>query len=87
MDILYYFLIAIVIGWVITDLMHNRPSLLFNLLLAVLGAFLAGNFLTPYFHVRTINAPFNLPTLGVTLLGTIILVVIFNISPRGRRNW
>lgn len=87
MDILYYFLIAVSLGWIITDVMDNRPSLLFNVLLSVIGAFLAGFFLTPYFNVKTIQAPFNLPTLGVTLLGTVVLVVIFNLSRRGRRNW
>lgn len=87
MDILYYFLIVVVIGWIITDVMGNRASLLFNLLLSIVGAFLAGYFLTPYFHVNTIQAPFNLPTLGVTLLGTIVLVVIFNLTRPNRRNW
>jgi uncharacterized membrane protein YeaQ/YmgE (transglycosylase-associated protein family) len=87
MDIFYYFIIAVLVGWITTDVMDNRPSLLFNLLLSILGAFLAGYFLTPYFNVRTIQAPFNLPTLGVTLLGTIVLVVIFNLTRPNRRNW
>jgi len=87
MNILYYFLIAISIGWITTEVMGNRPSLIFNLLLSIVGAFLAGYFLTPYFHVRTIQGPFNLPTLGVTLLGTVVLVVIFNLSRPNRRNW
>ena len=87
MDILYYFLLAISIGWITTEVMGNRASLLFNLLLSIVGAFLAGYFLTPYLNLRTIQAPFNLQTLGVTLLGTVVLVVIFNLSRPNRRNW
>jgi uncharacterized membrane protein YeaQ/YmgE (transglycosylase-associated protein family) len=87
MNIIYYMFIAISVGWIITDLMDNRPGLAFNVLLSIVGAFLAGYFLTPYFHVRTIQGTFNLPTLGVTLIGTVVLVVIFNISRRSRRNW
>ncbi len=87
MDILYYFILAVAIGWITTEVMGNRASLLFNLLLSIVGAFLAGFFLTAYFNIRTIESSFNLPTLGVTLLGTIVLVVIFNLSRPNRRNW
>lgn len=87
MNIVYYLLIAVSVGWIITDVMGNRDSLAFNVLLSIVGAFLAGYFLTPYFNVRNIQGTFNLRTLGVTLLGTIVLVVIFNLSRRSRRNW
>ena len=87
MNILYYLIIAVSVGWIITDVMGIRASLAFNVLLSIIGAFLAGYFLTPYFNVKNIQGSFNLPTLGVTLLGTIILVVAFNLSRPSRRNW
>lgn len=87
MDMLYYFILAIVVGWITTDVMRNRASLFFNLLLSLVGGFLAGFFLTPYFNIKTIEAPFNLKTLAVTLLGSIVLVVIFNLSRPNRSNW
>jgi len=87
MNIVYYFILSIAIGWITTEVMGNRPSLVFNLLLSIVGAFLAGYFLCPFLNLRTIQEPFNLPTLGVTLLGTVTLVVIFNLSRPSRRNW
>ena len=50
---------------------------------AVIGAFLAGYFLSPIFHVGTINSAITIPTMLVTLLGSIILLAIVNLF-RGR---
>ena len=42
MTILIYLLVAAVIGWVATKLMHDSSNLLLNIIVAVVGAFLAG---------------------------------------------
>ena len=83
MNILIYLLIAAVIGWVATEMMHDRSNLLINIVVAVLGAFLGGYFLSPFFHVGTINDAITLPTMLVTLLGSVILLAIVNLV-RGR---
>jgi uncharacterized membrane protein YeaQ/YmgE (transglycosylase-associated protein family) len=76
-NILIYLLVAAVIGWIATEIMHDRSNLLINIIVAVLGAFLAGYFLTPLFHVSTINqGNFSLPALLVSLLGSLILLAI-----------
>jgi uncharacterized membrane protein YeaQ/YmgE (transglycosylase-associated protein family) len=86
MNLLIYLIIAAVIGWVATRVMHDNSNLLVNIIVAVLGAFLAGYFLSPIFHVGTINDAFTIPTMLVTLLGSVILLVILNlIRGRGRR--
>jgi uncharacterized membrane protein YeaQ/YmgE (transglycosylase-associated protein family) len=86
MNLLIYLLVAAVIGWVATRVMHDNSNLLVNIIVAVLGAFLAGYFLSPIFHVGTINDSLTIPTMLVTLLGSIILLVILNlIRGRGRR--
>ena len=86
MNILIYLIVAAVIGWVATRVMHDNSNLLVNIIVAVLGAFLAGYFLSPIFHVGTINDAFTIPTMLVTLLGSVILLVILNlIRGRGRR--
>ncbi len=54
-SIVIYLVVAAVIGWVATELMHDRSNLLLNIIVAVIGAFLAGYFLSPLFHVGTIN--------------------------------
>jgi uncharacterized membrane protein YeaQ/YmgE (transglycosylase-associated protein family) len=84
MNILIYLIVAAIIGWVATEIMHDRSSLLINIIVAVLGAFLAGFFLSPIFHVGTINDAITLPTVLVTLLGSIILLAIVNFFRRGR---
>ena len=83
MNILIYLLVAAVIGWVATELMHDRSNLLINIIVAVVGAFLAGYFLSPFFHVGTINNAITVPTMLVTLLGSVILLAIVHLV-RGR---
>jgi len=49
---------------------------------AVIGAFLAGYFLTPILHVGTINDAINVPTMLVTLLGAVIVIAIVHLFRR-----
>ena len=86
MNLLKYLLVAAVIGWVATQVMHDNSNLLVNIIVAVLGAFLAGYFLSPNFHVGTINDAITIPTMLVALLGSVILLAIVNLfRGRGRR--
>jgi uncharacterized membrane protein YeaQ/YmgE (transglycosylase-associated protein family) len=82
MNILIYLIVAALIGWVATDLMNDRSNLLLNIVIAVLGAFVAGYFLSPIFHVGTINDAISIPTMLVTLLGAIILLAILRLIRR-----
>ena len=81
-NILIYLVVAAVIGWIASEIMHDRASLLINIIVAVLGAFLAGYFLTPLFHIGTINDAINIPTMLVTLLGAIIVIAIVHLFRR-----
>ena len=83
MNILIYLVVAAVIGWVATEIMHDRSNLLINIVVAVVGAFLAGYFLSPIFHVGTINQAITVSTMLVTLLGSIALLAVLNLF-RGR---
>jgi len=86
MNLLIYLIVAAVIGWIATEVMHDRSNLLINIIVAIVGAFLAGYILTPLFHVGTINDAITIPTMLVTLLGAIILLAIWNaLRGRGRR--
>jgi len=82
MNIIIYLLVAAIIGWAATSLMHDSGGLLINIIIAVLGAFLAGYFLSPIFGVGTINQAITIPTMLVTLLGSIILLAIVNLFRR-----
>lgn len=85
MNILIYLIVAAVIGWVATEIMHDRSNLLINIVVAIVGAFVAGYFLSPIFKVGTINDAFTIPTMLVTLLGAIILLAAVRMLRRGRR--
>ena len=84
MNLLIYLIVAAVIGWIATEITHNRSNLLINIVVAVVGAFLAGYFLTPIFKVGTINDAITIPTMLVTLLGSIILLAIVRLIRRRR---
>jgi len=82
--LLIYLIVAAVIGWIATEIMHDRSSLLINIVIAVVGAFLAGYFLSPLFGVGTINDAITIPTMLVTLLGSVILIAIVRLIRRRR---
>jgi uncharacterized membrane protein YeaQ/YmgE (transglycosylase-associated protein family) len=84
MNLLIYLIAAAVIGWVATELMHDRSNLLINIVVAIVGAFLAGYFLSPIFNVGTINDAITIPTMLVTLLGAVILLAIVRMIRRRR---
>ena len=84
MNILIYLIVAAVIGWIATEIMHDRSNLLINIIVAIVGAFLAGWFLTPLFHIGTINSAITIPTMLVTLLGAIILLAIIHLITHRR---
>lgn len=83
MNLLIYLLVAAVIGWIATELMHDRSNLLINIVVAVVGAFIAGYFLSPIFRVGTINDAITISTMLVTLLGSLILLVASTSSEEG----
>jgi len=84
-NLIIYLIVAAVIGWVATELMHDRSNLLLNIVVAVVGAFLAGYFLSPIFKVGTINDAITIPTMLVTLLGAVILLAIVRLFRGSRR--
>ncbi len=84
MSILIYLIVAAVIGWVATEIMHDRSNLLINIVVAIVGAFLAGFFISPILNIGTINDAITIPTMLVTLLGSIILLAIVNLIRRRR---
>ena len=84
MNLLIYLIVAAIIGWVATEFMHDRSNLLINIVVAVVGAFIAGYFLSPIFKVGTINDAITVPTMLVTLLGSVILLAVVNLLRRGR---
>jgi len=82
MNLLIYLIAAAVIGWIASELMHDRSSLLINIVVAVIGAFLAGYFISPLLKIGTINDAITIPTMLVTLLGAVILLAVVRLLRR-----
>lgn len=82
MNLIIYLVAAAVIGWVASVIMKDRASLLINIIVAIIGAFLAGWFISPLLNIGTINDAITLPTMFVTLLGAILLIGIVHLLRR-----
>ena len=78
MNLIIYLIAGAFVGYIASRIMHtnSQQGTLMDIVVGVIGAFLAGYFLTPVFHVGTINDAITLPTMLVTLLGSVILLWI-----------
>ena len=73
-----------IIGWVASQLTGQREGLLLNIIVGIVGAFVAGWVLTPLLHIGTINQNnFSIPALLVSLLGAIFLLAALSVFRRG----
>jgi uncharacterized membrane protein YeaQ/YmgE (transglycosylase-associated protein family) len=87
LNFLMWIIVGGILGWVASLVMGTdaRQGTLLNIVVGIVGAFLAGLVLTPLFGIGTINqGNFSLPALLVSLLGSIILLAIVNLFRRGR---
>jgi len=87
-NFIVWIIVGAIIGWVASKIMgtSGRQGLLLDIVVGIVGALLAGWFLTPLFGITTINqANFSLPALLVSLLGAIILLAIVRVISRVAR--
>jgi len=83
MNFIIWLIVGGIIGWVASSLMGTREGLLLNIVVGIVGAFLAGIVLTPMLGIGTINQnDFSLPALLVSLCGAIILLAIVSLFRR-----
>jgi uncharacterized membrane protein YeaQ/YmgE (transglycosylase-associated protein family) len=78
MNILIYLIAGAIVGYIASRIMHTsgQQGLLLDIVVGVVGAFLAGYFISPLLGVGTINDAISFPTMLVTLLGSVILLWI-----------
>lgn len=79
MNLLIYLIFGAIVGYVASRIMRtsSQQDLIMDIVVGVVGAFLAGYFISPLVGVGTINDAITIPTLLVTLLGSIILLWIY----------
>jgi uncharacterized membrane protein YeaQ/YmgE (transglycosylase-associated protein family) len=85
-NFIVWIIVGGLIGWIASIVMRTdaQQGLLLNIIVGIIGAFLAGLVLTPLFGVGSINqGDFSLPSLLISLLGAIILLAIVNLFRRG----
>jgi uncharacterized membrane protein YeaQ/YmgE (transglycosylase-associated protein family) len=76
MNLIIYLIAGAIVGYVASRIMHTngQQGTLLDIVVGVIGAFIAGYFLSPLFGIGTINDAVTLPTMLVTLLGSVILL-------------
>ena len=87
MNIIIYLIAGAVVGYIASKIMHtnSQQGLLLDIAVGVVGAFLAGYFISPLLGIGTINDAITIPTLLVTLLGSVVLLWLYKTFVGRRR--
>ena len=86
MNLIIWLIIGGIVGWLASLLMRTdgQQGIVLNVVVGVVGAFLAGWFISPLAGIGTINQNnFNLASVLVSLIGAVILLAIVNLFRRG----
>jgi uncharacterized membrane protein YeaQ/YmgE (transglycosylase-associated protein family) len=86
MNLIIYLIAGAIVGYIASRIMrtNSQQGLLLDIVVGIVGAFVAGWFLSPIFGVGTINDAVTLPTMLVTLGGAVLLLFVVNLFRRGR---
>jgi len=78
MNLIIYLIAGAIVGYVASRIMHTngQQGMLMDIVVGVIGAFIAGYFISPLLGVGTINNAITIPTMLVTLLGSVVLLWI-----------
>jgi uncharacterized membrane protein YeaQ/YmgE (transglycosylase-associated protein family) len=78
MNLIIYLMTGAIVGYIASRIMHTdtQQGLVLDIVAGVIGAFLAGYFLSPLFKVGTISEAITIPTMLVTLLGSVGLLAV-----------
>jgi uncharacterized membrane protein YeaQ/YmgE (transglycosylase-associated protein family) len=78
MNLLIYLIAGAIVGYIASRIMstNSQQDLLLDIVVGVVGAFIAGYFISPLLGVGTINDAVSIPTMLVTLIGAVILLAI-----------
>lgn len=82
MNFIIWLIVGGIVGWVASMIMrtNGQQGLVLNVVVGIVGAFLAGLLLTPLLGIGTINQnDFSLPALIVSVTGAVILLAIVSL--------
>ena len=86
-NLIVWLIVGGLIGWVASMIMRTnaQQGILMNVVVGIVGAFLAGFLLSPFLGIGTINdSNFSIAAMLVSLGGAVILLAIVNLFRRGR---
>ncbi len=86
-NFLIWIVVGGIIGWLASMIMRTnaQQGLLLNVVVGIVGAFVGGWFLSPFFGISTINETnFSVPAMLVSLGGAVILLAVVNLFRRGK---
>ncbi len=86
MNFIIWLVIGGLIGWVASMIMKTdgQQGIVLNVIVGIVGAMLGGWLIAPMLGTGTINdGSFSAASLGVSLLGAVILLAIVNLFRRG----
>ena len=85
MNLVIYIIAGALVGYVASRIMrtNSRQGPLLDIVVGIVGAFLAGYIISPLLGVGTINDAITFSTLLVTLLGSVALLAIYKAVTRG----
>ncbi len=85
MNFIIWIIVGGILGWLASMVMrtNGQQGLILNILVGIVGAFVAGLVLTPLLGIATINqSNFSLPGLIVSFIGALILLAVVNLFSR-----
>ncbi|WP_242098017.1 MULTISPECIES: GlsB/YeaQ/YmgE family stress response membrane protein [unclassified Sphingomonas] len=84
MGLIILLVVGGLIGWVASMIMRDNNGIIINVIVGIVGAMLAGFVVTPLIGGAPITSGvINIGTIGVSLLGAIVLLAIINLFRRG----
>jgi uncharacterized membrane protein YeaQ/YmgE (transglycosylase-associated protein family) len=84
MNLIIYLIAGAIVGYIASRIMHtnSQQGLVLDIVVGVIGAFIAGYFISPLLGVGTINDAITIPTMLVTLIGSVILLWLVKLVRR-----
>jgi len=84
-NFIVWLIVGAIVGWVASMIMRTRGGLVLDIIVGIVGAFIAGLVLTPLLGIGTINqGDFSFAALIVSLLGAVILLLVVKLIFRRR---
>lgn len=86
MNFIVWLIVGGLIGWVASLIMRTdaQQGILLNIVVGIAGSFLAGLLISPLMGASALDEGISVASVGVSLLGAIVLLAVVNLLRRGR---